>query len=99
MILVLFPTRKLGFQLGRSLSDAGYRTCLFVQSEEDLKHFGRLRGLSKENVITMQVSAPLPGFWDNIAVSLREAIKQARVIIYFIGSDFARLKVTGHGEE
>ena len=99
MILILFPTRKLGFQLGRSLSDAGYRTCLFMQAEEDMKHFSRLRGLSEENVITMQVSAPLPGFWDNMDVSLKETIKQARVIIYFLGSDFAKLKVTGHGEE
>jgi thioredoxin reductase (NADPH) len=99
MILILFPARKLGFQLGRSLSDAGYRTCLFVQSEEDMKHFSRLRGLSEENVITMQVSAPLPGFLDNMDLSLKETIKKARVIIYFIGSDFAKLKVTGHEGE
>ena len=99
MVLILFPTRKLGFRIARSLSDAGYGTYLFVQSEADMTHFSRLRGLSEENVITKQVSAPLPDFWDNIDLSLRETITQARVIIYFIGSDFAKLKVTGQDKE
>ncbi len=99
MVLLLFPTRQLGRRLASSLSDAGYKTCLFVQSEEDIRLFSRLPGLSKETLIAMGGSASLPAFWDNLDVPQREIIGQARAIIYFIGSDFTRLRVSGNGEQ
>lgn len=92
MVLIFFPPRRLGAELVRSFTEAGYRTFLFVLPGEKAGH-------STKNLLTVKVTMPLARFWNNLDPALKEMIGRSRAVVNFIGGDFSALKVSGQGEE
>jgi len=99
MVLIFFPPQRLGAILASCFSDAGYKTLLFLLSDEDARFFSQLRVVHGENLSTVKVTTPLTRFWDNLHPALRNEITKTRAVINFIGSDFSTLKVAGRNEE
>ncbi len=98
-IFVFFPPRQLGARIARKFSEMGYGIFLFLLQDEDENFFSHLRVPNRQNIIPIKVFTPLARFWEGVDPALKNAILHARAVINFIGADFSKLKVTGHGED